>query len=278
MRIVTMTAAFAVTAALLAPPVFAHSYLENASPPVNSTVTAAPGAVTIVFTSAIEPQFSTIEVTGAAAQRVDSGEPHLVGDDTKRLAVGLKTLPPGIYTVAWQATSVDTHRTNGSYQFTVAAADASDISLDHVWARATAGNATTGAAYLTVTDNGHPDRLVGASTPVAATAELHETINDGGVMKMRPVAGIALEPGKPVTFAPGGYHVMLMGLKGPLKAGDSFPLTLTFEHAQPITVTATVQAVSGAAMEHDHGGMSGMGMSGQSGSMPGMSGQMGNKP
>lgn len=224
-------AALVTASALIATPVFAHSYLENASTPVDSIVTVAPGEVAIVSTSAIEPRFSTI------------------------------------------ATSVDTHRTDGSYHFTLAAADASDISLDHVWARASAGNATTGAAYLTVTDHGRPDRLVGVSTPVAATAELHETINDNGVMKMRPVAGIALEPGKPVKFLPGGYHVMLTGLKSPLKAGDSFPLTLAFEHAQPITVTATVEAVGGAAM--DRGGMN---MPGQGGGMPGMSGQMGSKP
>ena len=113
----------------------------------------------------------------------------------------------------------------------------------------------TGAAYFTVTANVQPDRLVGVSTPVAATAELHETINDNGVMKMRPVAAIALDPGKSVTFTPGGYHVMLVGLKSPLKAGDSFPLTLTFEHAPPITVTVKVEAVGSASMEHDHGAM-----------------------
>ena len=73
---------------------------------------------------------------------------------------------------------------------------------------------------------------------------------------------VALDPGKPVTFAPGGYHVMLMGLKAPLKVGDSFPLTLTFEHAHPVTVNATVEATSGGAMR-DHGGIQGMpGMSG----------------
>jgi len=261
-------AALVAAASLSIPPAFAHSYLQTASPPVNSTVTQAPSAVTIAFTEAIEPRFSTIEVTGANAQRVDDGEPHLVNGDAKRLTVEVKPLPPGAYTVAWQATSVDTHKTDGRYRFTVAAADESDISLEHVWARASAGNATTGAAYLTVTDNGRPDRLVGVSTPVAAMAELHETINDNGVMKMRPVAGVALEPGKPVTFMPGGYHVMLMGLKNPLKAGDSFPLTLNFEHAQPITVTAHVEAVGGAGMG-SMGGMQGM---------PGMSGQMGSKP
>lgn len=269
MRRATMTAALATAAVMIAPPVFAHSYLQNASPPVNSTVTATPSEVTIAFTEAVEPRFSTIEVTSAGAQRVDNGEPHPVGGDAKCLAIGLQPLAPATYTVAWRVTSVDTHKSDGVYHFTVAAADASDISLEHVWARASAGNATTGAAYLTVTDNGSPDRLVGVSTPVAAMAELHETINDNGVMKMRPVAGIALKSGKPVTFMPGGYHVMLMGLKAPLKAGDSFPLTLTFEHAQPITVTAHVEAVGGAGM--DHGtmqGKPGMNMPGQMGSKP----------
>jgi copper(I)-binding protein len=165
--------------------------------------------------------------------------------------------------VVWHATSVDTHKTDGTYQFTVAAADPSAISVEHVWARATPGAATTGAAYLAVTDHGRPDRLVSVSTPVAAMAEVHETIHDNGVMKMRPVAGgIALDPGKPVTFTPGGYHIMLMGLKSPLKAGDSFPLTLTFEHALPITVTVHVEAMAAGGMNND--GMQ---------NMPGMQGQ-----
>jgi copper(I)-binding protein len=104
-----------------------------------------------------------------------------------------------------------------------------------------------------VTSKGVPDHLVSVSTPIG-TADLHETINDNGVMKMRPVASIALDPGKPVTFKPGGYHVMLTGLKGPLKAGDSFPLTLTFEHAQPVSVTVKVEAAGGGGM----GNMPGM--------------------
>ena len=254
-------------ASLIGLPAFAHPYPQTATPPVNSTVTLTPSEVTITFTESVEPRFSSIEVTGANAQRVEDGKPHLVDGDGKRLVVGLKSLLPGTYTVEWRATSVDSHKTNGRYHFTVAATDASEISVEHVWARASAGKATTGATYLTVTDNGRPDSLVGASTPIAATAELHETINDNGVMKMRPVPALALQPGKPVTFMPGGFHIMLTGLKGPLKAGGSFPLTLTFEHSQPITVTANVEAVGGAGM--DHGTMPGM---------PGMSGQMGNKP
>jgi copper(I)-binding protein len=244
----------------------AHAHLQKAVPPVESTVTQPPREVAIAFTEAVEPRFSSIEVTNATAKRMDTGQPHIANGDARLLAVAVQALPPGTYTVAWHATSVDTHKTDGSYHFTVAASDASGISLEHVWARASAGSAAMGAAYLTVTDNGTPDRLVGASTPAAASAQLHETINDNGVMKMRPVAAIVLDPGKPVTLAPGGYHVMLMGLKNPLNAGDSFPLTLTFEHAQPIAVTVKVEAAGASGTAHDHGTMGGM--PGQMGHMP----------
>jgi copper(I)-binding protein len=124
-----------------------------------------------------------------------------------------------------------------------AAGDVPQFQIDHPWARASAGATKTGAAYLTITDNGAPDRLIGLSTPVAQTAELHESMAEMGTMKMRPLPGLALVPGKPVTLAPGGYHVMLVGLKAPLKQGDNFPLTLQFEHAAPLTVTVAVEAI-----------------------------------
>jgi copper(I)-binding protein len=235
---------------------FAHAWLQSASPPVDSTVTQSPAELTIAFTGAIEPRFSTIEVTNDSAERMDDAQPRPAPGDGTRLSVGLRSLPPGMYTVAWHATSVDTHRTDGTYRFTVAATNASGISFEHVWARPTAGQGTTGAVYFTVVSNSDPDKLLGVSTPVAATAELHETSLDSGIMKMRPVPSIALVPGKPVTFKPGSYHVMLTGLKSPLKPGTGFPLTLTFEHAQPITVTVNVQA--SAAAETGHTGMEGM--------------------
>lgn len=253
-------------ACLIGHAAFAHAHLQVASPAADSIVTQPPAEVTITFTEAVEPRFSTIQVTGADGKRIDQGEPHLIAGNGKQLGVAVAALPPGAYTVVWHATAVDTHKTEGTYQFTVAPANASGITLQHVWARASAGVATTGAAYLTVTDNGQPDRLVGVSTPVAATAQLHETIDDQGVMKMRAVPGIDLVPGKPVSFQPGGYHVMLMGLQSPLKAGDTFPLTLTFEHAPPITATVKVEAAGAAATPHDHGGMQGMqGMQGMEG-------------
>jgi len=139
------------------------------------------------------------------------------------------------------------------------------IAVTDAWSRvAMAGR--TGVVYLTITDSGAPDRLTGASSPVAATATLHETTDDHGVMKMRPVAALPVQPGKPVKLAPGGYHIMLEGLKQPLQPGETFPLTLTFANAGTIAATATVQ--KGAGMAMDHGSMGGMPM--QNGSPPAM--------
>jgi periplasmic copper chaperone A len=131
------------------------------------------------------------------------------------------------------------------------AAAADGVTVQQAWARASAGAATTGAAYVTLMGADQPDGLVGASTPVAATTEVHETTNDNGVMKMRPVGTIPIAPHQMVTLSPGGYHIMMMGLKQKLLAGESFPLTLTFSHTAPITVEVKVQAV-GSTPPTDH--------------------------
>jgi copper(I)-binding protein len=230
---------------------FAHAHLRSAVPAADSTLTVPPAEVSIAFTEGVEPRFSSIAVTDANGKQMEAGPPYSAGD-ANHLAIGLKPIPPGSYTVTWHATSVDTHKTEGHYGFVLAAGAASGISIEKVWARPSAGAATASAAYFTISDAGTPDRLVGVSTPAAEKAELHESIDDHGVMKMRGVEGVALEPGKPVSFAPGGYHVMLTGLKQPLKQGDSFPLTLRFEHAAPLTVTVPVQTgmAGGSAAGH----------------------------
>ena len=123
-----------------------------------------------------------------------------------------------------------------------ASAQPADVAVNSVWARATAGPSKTAAVYATITAS-EPDRLTGVSTPVASMAEVHQSQMRNGMMEMRAVpGGVPLTPGAPLRLSPGGYHIMLTGLKHPLMRGEKVPLTLTFEHAGPVTVEAAVEA------------------------------------
>jgi len=103
----------------IASPAFAHAFLERASPPVGSEVAVSPPELSITFTEGVEPLFSTIELRNANGAAVSTGQPHVAPDNNRRMTIELPKLPPGTYTVIWHATSVDTHKTEGSYQFTV---------------------------------------------------------------------------------------------------------------------------------------------------------------
>ena len=133
-------------------------------------------------------------------------------------------------------------------------AHAQSIMVEQPWARATPGHAATGSVYLTITEHGDADSLTGVSTPVAGMAMLHETVTENGVAKMRMLESIALPPHTPVTFKPGSLHIMLTGLKEPLKQGGSFPLTLSFAHAAPVTVNVPVLAAGSAGPGASGGG------------------------
>src|SRR5437867_10890923 len=122
---------------------------------------------------------------------------------------------------------------------------AGDLVITQAWSRATPSGAKIAGAYLTIENKGTaPDRLVGGSGDVAGRFEIHEMAMDGGVMKMRPLdKGLAIEPGKTVKLAPGGYHLMLFDLKSQLKQGDKVPVTLQFEKAGKVKLSLDVQGV-----------------------------------
>jgi len=116
------------------------------------------------------------------------------------------------------------------------------LTISHAWARASAGMAKNGAAYFTITTGGaHGDRLLKFASPMARRVHLHRTTIDHGVMKMRRVKSVDVGFGAPTVLKPGGLHVMLMDLKGPLKKGDVFPMTLTFERAGRVEIQVTVE-------------------------------------
>jgi copper(I)-binding protein len=130
--------------------------------------------------------------------------------------------------------------TAGLLLASAALAQPSQLEVNDAWARATPGKAENGAAYMTIASP-TGDRLVSVSTPVAKQAELHTMSMEGAIMKMRPIGGLEIPAGQPVALKPGGEHVMLMGLNQPLRAGESFPLTLNFQKAGSRTVTVRVE-------------------------------------
>ena len=140
---------------------------------------------------------------------------------------------------------------------------AGPLQVENPWVRATPGGAKVGGGYLTIKNDGAaPDKLVGASSPIAQKMELDEMSSENGVMKMRALPnGLQINPGQTVTLKPGGYHIMFVGLNKPLKQGDHVPVTLNFANAGTVNVEFVVQAMG--ATQPGSTGMS---------NMPGMSG------
>lgn len=126
------------------------------------------------------------------------------------------------------------------------------LKIGNPWARASV--VATGGAFLSIENAGaQPDKLLRASGDIADKVEIHNHIKDGGIMRMRAVDGIDLPAGGKVVLAPGGYHLMLLGLKKKLVEGERFPLTLEFEKAGKITVEIAVDKPgAGAAGHNEH--------------------------
>jgi copper(I)-binding protein len=129
-----------------------------------------------------------------------------------------------------------------------------DLTVTSPWTRATPGGAKIAGGYLKITNNGSaPDRFVGAKSAEADRVEIHEMSMSDGVMKMRPLPnGLEIKPGETVELKPGGYHLMFMDIKQPLKAGDTFKATLQFEKAGPLEVSFKVNALGATANAPQH--------------------------
>ena len=139
---------------------------------------------------------------------------------------------------------------------------AGELTVEHPWARATAGGQRNGAAYVVIRNGGpEPERLVAAHAAEARAVELHShEISPDGVARMRPVEAIDIPPGGEARLEPGGLHIMLLGLAGPLVEGASFPLTLVFERRGEMEIEVQVESLraSGGHDAHDaHGGHDG---------------------
>lgn len=130
-----------------------------------------------------------------------------------------------------------------------------DLVISAPWSRATPAGAEVAAGYVVITNKGlSADRLVSFTADLAGQPEIHEMSNEGGVMKMRPLAkGLVIPAGGTVKLEPSGYHLMLLKLKKPLAAGQRYKATLVFEKAGPVEVEFEVRAI-GAGPQKNHGG------------------------
>ena len=126
------------------------------------------------------------------------------------------------------------------------------LSVTHPYARSTMPGQASGAAYLTIENKGkQADKLIAITSPAAKSVEIHTMTMDGNVMKMREAGNVELKPHDKITMNPGdGYHIMLIGLKQPLKPGDKFPLTLNFEKSGKLEVSVTVEDAAAKKMDH----------------------------
>ena len=117
-----------------------------------------------------------------------------------------------------------------------------DLEIEKPWARATPPGAAVGGGYLTIRNKGAAgDRLVGVSSPASARVEMHEMAMEKDVMRMREVKGVDVPAKKSVEFRPGGFHLMLMELKAPLRQGDKVQVTLRFEKAGEVKTELVVE-------------------------------------
>lgn len=126
------------------------------------------------------------------------------------------------------------------------------IEISDVWARTSMQGMNSAVYFMIQNHNAGADELIGAASDVADAVEVHESKMEGDVMMMNRVEAVALEPSAKVEFKPGGYHVMLIGLKQDLKAGDEITVTLQFRDSPDITVKATVKDASGMQNMGEH--------------------------
>jgi len=137
----------------------------------------------------------------------------------------------------------------------VLAGAADQVSVQNPYVRLAPPNAPATGAFMVIKNNGDKDvKVLKADNPVSRVTELHTHLNEGGVMKMRPVPAIEVKAKGEAVLQPGGMHVMMIDLKAPMKEGDVVPITLTFDDGSSKQVDAKVvrPMAAGMPMEHKH--------------------------
>jgi len=126
------------------------------------------------------------------------------------------------------------------------------LTVENPWARPTTPNAKLAAAYLTIVNAGAADRLVGAGSPAAARVEMHVTLKDGEILRMREVKELKVPARGKLELKPAGAHLMFVDIKGPFKRGEKVPVTLKFENAGEVKAELLVGQQPAPAEHHKH--------------------------
>ena len=221
-----------------------------------ATVTAAPGAA---LPLKVRQTCATAEAywSEVAAPGVD---PHTLAHPAPVLLVAGDAAPVAGHDHAAMGHGAGDHAAHmAAMQGASGTATLGPITVQGGFVRAAASEGGASAAFMTIATTGGADRLIAAASPAARKVGLHaHTLDAAGVARMRPVAAIDVSADAPATLAPGGLHVMMMGLVRPLAAGEETELTLTFEKAGSVTFTAPVIAVGAPAPGAMPGAMPGM--------------------
>ncbi len=127
------------------------------------------------------------------------------------------------------------------------------IDIENPWSRATTPGAKIAAGYMVIRNkSASPDRLIGASSPLAARIETHITVKDGDILRMREAKGYDVPAKGSYELKPGGAHLMFVDIERPFKEGEKIPLTLRFERAGEVRVQLEVRRAAPPSEGHGH--------------------------
>jgi copper(I)-binding protein len=220
-------------------------FLSRVPPERRASLPASVGALAVLVTLGVWGTLSTF------AQDVTDSAP------VAQVAQGTLPLPPPGTAPAPPAAPAIPDPEAAKARAAALAAKA-NIDVTDAWARATPGNSNTAAVYLHIVSAKDGDKLLGADSAIAQKVEVHDDMVQNGVSKMTATGAVDIAAGATVNFMPGGRHFMLMGLKAPLKEGDSFLLTLKFDKAgtqntavKILSASATGPAPSASARKGD---------------------------
>lgn len=220
----------------------AHATLDKANPGAGENLSASPAKVELRFSEPLEPAFSGISVTDTSGHDVAAGSASVSGNT---LSLPLKNLAPGRYRVMWYAVSLDTHRSEGKFNFAILAPAAPQLTVTYPWFRALPGGLPAGGYFDLHNATSKAVTLTGASSPACGMLMLHKSDMMSGMASMSDVSTIDVPAGGTLSFSPGGYHLMCMNPTSAMQRGSKVTVMLEFAGGMKLPVAFDVRGANG---------------------------------